>query len=104
MDCSSPPTEATPPLELLVCVTLMRSIPVEKSRYEGTNVPPPGAPQLDGIHLEVSSDPFEKLSKNVAPAGAAGALACNVPLTSKRVAKTKTIALIIEKISLSYRG
>ena len=72
MDCSSPPTDATPPPED-VCVTLMRSIPVEKSRYEGTNVPPPGAPQLEGIHLEVSSDPLEKLSKNVAPGGAVGA-------------------------------
>src|SRR5271168_524500 len=81
----------------------MRSIPVEKSRYEGTNVPPPGAPQLEGIHLEVSSDPLEKLSKNVAPAGAAGALACNVPLTRKRVAKTKTTILIIKNPSFVRR-
>ncbi len=96
MDCSSPPTEAIPPLELYVCVTLMRSMPVEKSRYEGTNVPPPGAPQLEGIHLEVSSDPLEKSSKNVAPAGAVGPLACNVVLTRKRIAKTETTVLIVK--------
>jgi len=33
-----------------------------------------------------------------------GPLASNVVLASKRVAKTKAITLIIEKISLSYRG
>jgi len=42
------------------------------------------------------------LSKNVAPGGATGAPACNVPLMRKRVAKTKTVTLI--KIALSFRG
>jgi len=65
-------------------------------------LPPPGADQLEAIHLEVSSDPLEKLSKNVAPAGAAGPLARNVLLARKRVASTKMVTFM--KISLSYRG
>src|ERR1043166_4993020 len=98
MDCSSPPTEAIAPVEVYVCVTLIRSIPEEKSRYEGTNLPPPGAPQLEAIHLVAAGFPFEKASKNVAPAGATaafrgvakGRLPPSKP-ARKRVAKTETL-------------
>ena len=74
----------------------MRNIPEEKLRYEGTNVPPPGADQLEGIHFEVSSEPVEKLSEKVGP------LACNVPWATKTVANTKTIIFVIE-FSLVYK-
>src|ERR1700730_9415059 len=116
MDCSSPPTEEIAPVEVYVCVSLIRSIPEERSRYEGTNLPPPGAPQLEAIHLEVSSFPFEKSSKNVAPVGATTRLSGPLALSPaswggakamlpppqparKRVAKTKTLIFFIEILS-----